>query len=114
MAEDWSDPFVVCQKTESPPAASGSSNSVPPIDVLYGVEEMPLTAITSVPGSPKKPPAGAHAVDDESPLATKTLMPWAAACCHRLLQKAFPSGPRFCSQLVKLTLTICARFCSTI
>src|ERR1051325_4370324 len=101
MAEDWSDPFVVWPKTESPPAASGSSNSVPPTDVLYGVEEMPLTAITSVPGSPKHPPAGAHAVDDESPLATKTLMPWAAASSHSLLGKACPARPRFCAEMVK-------------
>src|SRR4029077_6037988 len=49
-----------------------------------------------------------------SPEETRTVMPCAAACCHRLLRKLFPEEPSHASQRTKLVLMTGARLWLTI
>src|SRR5580658_6545193 len=77
------------QKVASAPPFTVSLNSVPPTDVLNGVELKPFTAswVRSLAGKTK---SGSQAAAPVSPDATKTLIPCAAACSNNKFQKVFP------------------------
>jgi hypothetical protein len=64
-------------------AVAPSLNSVPPTAMLYGVDAAPFTAnpwVAAIPAAALSQPAAPL-----SPAATSTVMPSAAACCHKAL-----------------------------
>ena len=67
-----------------------SLNSVPPTATLYGVEASPFTPYPWLAGWVLSAPAlvaeyaTSQPAEPLSPMATKTAIPSAAACCHRL------------------------------
>ena len=83
-----------------------SANCVPPTQVLYGVEQRPLTPAAWVALGAD---ALSHPAAPLSPDDTSTVMPCAAACCHSDFQKLFPETPIAASQPPKLRLTTGAR-----
>src|SRR6266478_2041982 len=75
--------FVELQKVNWVPT---SSKSVPPIAMLNGVDAIPLTASPRVAASWfAGAVAGSHAAEPLSPAEITTVIPSAAACCHKEL-----------------------------
>ena len=62
--------------------APPSLNCVPPTATLLGVDASPPTANPECAGRVSE--GSSQSADPASPAATKTEMPCAAACCHRL------------------------------
>src|SRR5215469_10052689 len=75
---------------------AASLNSVPPTQMLYGVEQRPLTPAAPAPELCQYP---AHPAAPLSPAAATTVIPCAAACCHNALMNCLPAAPWSCSHI---------------
>src|SRR6266852_5620927 len=90
--------------------AFASSKSVPPTAILNGVDASPFTAIPPLAGAGML--KSSQFADPESPEATVTVIPCAAACSHNALKNALPV-PKCASQTLKLRLITSSELLST-
>ena len=88
-----------------------SSKSVPPTAMLNGVDAIPLTA--SPPAAAVAVLKSSHPAVPLSPAETVTVMPWAAACSHRVLRNVLAVAPRPDSHTPKLRLITSSELLST-
>src|SRR6267142_316183 len=106
-------PSVELVALQKPPliCVPTSSKSVPPTAILNGVDAIPFTASPCVAAVAVL--KSSHPADPLSPDDTVTVIPWAAACCHRELNNAFVAEPSPDSHAPKLRLITSSELLST-